>query len=93
MKGVFLGKMTSFGFVTVDPEMKPCPFCGTKVGLTSLKFGSVYSKKCQDISAAIMCLCGLTFEKEWTEVRDRDGVVTCYGEDIVTAWNRRISDA
>lgn len=72
--------------------LKPCPLCGHSARLTELKIGSTYCGNRQDVSATIECPCGLTFEKEWTEVVGDKGV-TIIGESIVPAWNRRISNA
>lgn len=73
--------------------LKPCPICGHSARLIELKIGSTYLANRQDVSATIKCPCGLTFEKEWTEVVGENGALTIIGESIVPAWNRRISNA
>lgn len=64
-------------------ELKPCPFCGHRVGITEF---TAKGGEPGEYSAKIQCRCGLTFEKEWL-VSER--YLTPGNEDIITAWNNR----
>lgn len=75
-----------------ETELKPCPLCGSAVKITEIRLGTPYNNGNNvDYSATIECVCGLSFEKEWTIITAKDGAVYT-SEDICTAWNRRANN-
>lgn len=74
----------------IDPRpnvLKPCPICGASVEINEFREGTRYGNNV-DYAAKIECCCGLSFEKEWTEINAADEIIKVE-DDIFSAWNKR----
>lgn len=67
-------------------ELSPCPLCGNAVKLAEINIES--DDVCTVYSAKIECGCGLSFEREWTEMKAKNGHIKLQ-EDIFTVWNEK----
>lgn len=62
------------------PELKPCPFCGSKAYLFVENGIRVLCPKC-GASSKILC-----------DLRTTNGIAGNATQSVIDAWNRRVSD-
>ena len=73
----------------INEIMKPCPFCGSEVEVSSLMFGA-----CGVTSIEVCCRCGAEVRIESDDlIYDWTGAAHQMGLNAIEKWNRRVGNA
>ena len=68
----------------LDEILKPCPFCGSEVGVGSLEMDGTGPTR-----LTVNCRCGVSFEIEADPLIYANGKGHQLGENAIDKWNKR----